>query len=48
MEKPNANEKEHATRFLVTPHICKEFFKGHFGGFWGKLWISIASHVFSF
>jgi hypothetical protein len=47
MEKPNVNEKEHATRFPLTPHPCKAFLKEHFRGFWGNLWISLTSHGFS-
>jgi hypothetical protein len=31
----------------LAPQLCKAFPKEHVGKFWGKLWISIASHGFS-
>jgi hypothetical protein len=47
MEKPNAHEREHAMGFHTgTTAVQGISEKKLIGRFWGKLWISIASHGF--
>jgi hypothetical protein len=46
MEEPNADEREWAMGFRIGTELCKAISKEHVGRFWGKLWISTASHGF--
>jgi hypothetical protein len=47
MEEPLQMRRNEPWGSTLTPHLCKAFLKEFVGRYWGKLWISIASHGFS-